>query len=227
MHQLARSLNIAPSSCFRIIRTLQDQGWIAEKRTGGWELSVGLVRILGQLSPVQRLIDITRGPLETLVRKSGLSAKLSVRQGDTAVTILRVESPAAFSISGRIGAAYPLAVGSSGAALCGDMSSSEIEQLIQRSPESAWEHQSKARFRQRAADANTKRAILDRGSYSPHVHTLSCAIREPVDHDIIGAITLVGLASDLPDRSLPAFQRMMLATVQDIEASLRAAGRQQ
>jgi DNA-binding IclR family transcriptional regulator len=224
MHQLARSLDIAPSSCFRIIRTLQDQGWIAEKRTGGWELSVGLVRLLDGLTPVQRLIDASRGPLDDLVERTGLSGKLSVRQGDNAVTILRGESPAAFSMSGRIGAAYPLGVGSSGAALCGDMTESEIEQLIKRSPASAWANQSPAQFRQRAAAARAGKPVLDRGSYSPHVHTLSHAIRGGSDREIVGAVTLIGLANDLPEKSLPAVQRAIVAAVNEIEATMNTKG---
>ncbi len=220
MHQLARSLDIAPSSCFRIVRTLQEQGWIAEKRTGGWELAVGLVRLLDGLTPVSRLIDAVREPLDQLIAKTRLPGKLSVRQGDNAVTVLRGESPEAISMTGRVGTAYPLAIGSSGSILCGDMTDPEIDQLIKRSPAAAWANQSREDFIARVATARTSKPVVDRGSYSPNIHTISVAIRDS-DNQIVAALTLIAMPGELPDASVPAVAKWMTAAVRDIRLANR------
>jgi IclR family transcriptional regulator, acetate operon repressor len=224
MHQLAKQLDIAPSTCFRILRTLQAEGWIAERRAGGWELSAGLVRLLDGLAPVQTLIDAARDPLDRLVARTKLSGKLSVRQGDVAVTVLRSDSPAAFAMSGRLGATFPLAVGSSGAALCADLSEAEVEALIKRSPDSAFANQSPDAFRARAAVARSGKPVFDPGSYHPSVHTLSLAIRD-ARGDVAGAITLIGVAGDITEKSLPATQRALAAAAREVEQALRPVNR--
>ncbi len=216
MHQLAKNLEIAPSTCFRIIRTLSGEGWIAEKRTGGWELSAGLVRLLDGLAPVQKLIDAARDPLDQLVGRTHLAGKLSVRQGDNAVTVLRSDSPAGISMSGRLGATFPLALGSSGAALSSEMSDRELDDLITRTPESAWKNQTRDDFLKRAVAAREGKPILDRGSYSRHVHTASVPIHDPRG-EVIGAITLLAMEGDFSEKVLPIVQRGLVACARDIE----------
>ncbi|MCU0870846.1 MAG: hypothetical protein MUE50_00735 [Pirellulaceae bacterium] len=51
--------------------------------------------------------------LDELAVRSRLTAKVSVRQGDYAITVARCESPQATSVAVRIGASFHLALGSS------------------------------------------------------------------------------------------------------------------
>lgn len=225
MQQLARSLEIAPSTCFRIVRTLQSEGWIAEKRTGGWELSAGLLKLLEGLRPIQRLTEAARDPMQKLTRRIGFSCKLSVRQGDNAVTIQRAESTEAFTMTGRVGATYPLAIGSSGSVLCGSMSDAEIEHLIERMPDSVWANQSRSDFLSRVKAARTGKPVTDRGSYQPSVHTVSHPVRD-AENEIYAALTVVAFSGQVPDKHVVPIHRALAETCREIEHAVYGGRKQ-
>lgn len=222
MQQLARSLEIAPSTCFRIVRTLQSEGWIAERRTGGWELSAGLLKLLDGLRPIQRLAEAAREPMSKLTQRVGFSSKLSVRQGDSAVTVLRAESTEAFTMTGRVGATYLLAIGSSGSVLCGSMSDAEIEHLITRMPQTVWANQSRSDFIARVKAARAGKPVTDRGSYQPSVHTVSHPVRD-ADGEIFAALTLVAFKGQITDKLVPGLHRALVETSEDIERAMHGA----
>jgi IclR family pca regulon transcriptional regulator len=217
VNKLARTLGITASSCFRILKTLQAERWIAERPGGGWQLDVSLVRLLDGFAPVQQLIAAAREPLAGLAEDVHLACKLSVRQGDNAVTLLRVDSPAAFGVSGRVGASFPLTVGSSGAVLAADLCDEELAELVSRTP-GAWERQSPEDFLARAHAARKHKVVLDEGSYAPHVHTASTAVR--VDGEIVAALTVLGMPGDITRKSLPAIQKALLEAARQIEHAL-------
>lgn len=222
VHQLARDMGMSPSTCFRIIRTLQAEGWIAEKRTGGWELSVGLAHLLEGLAPWQRLVEVSREPLNELAERVRLACKLSVRQGDQAVTMLRADSPAGIALSGRVGARFPLTVGSSGAVLSADMTDEQLSALIERTP-TAWATQSPEDFLKRVNRARAGKMVIDLGSYSPHVHTASIAVTDR--GETIAALTVLGMPDDLSRKKLSTIEKALSTAAAQIQRRLPAAGK--
>jgi DNA-binding IclR family transcriptional regulator len=222
IQQLAAVLKISPSTCYRIVRTLEACGWIAQRSGGGWTLSVGLLPVRQALDPMQSLIDSARPVLLVLARAVGLSCKLSVRRGDHAVTLVRGEAPTGIGISGSVGSEFPLTLGSSGAALLADLDEDELEKLVKRASKHAWAHQTIADFRQRVMQARSGKLVVDRGSYSPHVHSISLPIRNAAD-EVIAAVTVLGLPEVMASFSKASLQKSLQSAVRQIEASERSA----
>ncbi len=227
--ELARQLEISQASCFRIVKTLEASEWVVARLGGGYELSAGLSHMLEPLWPFEQLRDLASDPARRLSELTGLSVKLSVRQGMNAVTILRVESLGPISVGGRVGARFPLVVGSSGAVLSADLSEELLQTVIDRAPQDAWTCQTVDDFRRRVSTVRSKRVCFDRGSFHAHVHAASISIRD-VTGQVRAAITVLGLPGQL-DGNVKGIDRALRATSAECEASLaglmrsgRAAG---
>ena len=82
---------MSTTSCFRVINTLEQEHWITRTghKRGGYRLSVGLLPVLKSLQDRQRVFEAAAGELQAPADRVGLAAKLSAREGDEAVTVLR------------------------------------------------------------------------------------------------------------------------------------------
>src|SRR5687767_7703955 len=96
---LAASLNIAPATCYRILRSFVAAGWIRPRNGGTFELYFGLVPLLQPLLRHEVLIETVKEPMAALAKKTGITTKLTIQQGDYTVTIFSAQSPRAHSIS--------------------------------------------------------------------------------------------------------------------------------
>ena len=112
---LATTLRISPTTCYRILQSFVAKGWLRPGANGTFALSLGLVPLLRPLLRHEVLIETVREPLTQLARSTGLTAKLTVRQDDDAVTIYSANSPKGTAITSRVGSVVSLAIGSSGA----------------------------------------------------------------------------------------------------------------
>ena len=163
--EIAKKLNIPASTCYRILQTFTAFDWLRPATGGAYEFSLGLLPLLKPLSKYQRLFDHWRAPLDGLVKETQLMAKISVRQGTNAVTVLRVESPHMYSPTTKVGSSFPLAYGSSGACLLSGLDDEEIGEILAQSPGEAWQRQSKEDVWQRikAAKRASTRALTTNG----------------------------------------------------------------
>lgn len=192
---LATSLNIAPATCYRILRSFVADGWLRQRAGGFFELSFGLVPLLRPLLRHEVLIETVREPLAQLARATGITAKLTIRQGDDTVTIFSVQSPRPHSIASRVGAVVSLAIGSSGAAYLGELPAAEVTRILDAAPAEAWKYQKRKDVLRRIQEGRQLRCYADTGSYQPNIHTLSAPLHSQ-SHELVGAITLLGFPQD-------------------------------
>ena len=94
------------------------------------ELSLGLLPVLEPLRRFEALAEVVNPVIRALALATRLTVKVTVRQGDDAVTIARCESPQGTSVGVRVGAAFPLAYGSSGAVLLCDLRRDEAAGVL-------------------------------------------------------------------------------------------------
>jgi DNA-binding IclR family transcriptional regulator len=120
---LEQTLGVSHSTMYRILQTLAEEDWVRQRGKGEFELSVGLLPLFQPLVRHELLVSAVRGPLEKLCRDTGLTCKLSVLQGNFAITLFRTESQRATSVQVKSGAAFHLALGSSGAVLLSGLDS--------------------------------------------------------------------------------------------------------
>lgn len=217
---VARRLAITNSSCFRILRTLKDAGWVSEKTSSERTIGPTLLELVRVDDVEGRLITATREPIRSLALATGLACKLSARRGTQAVTLDRAEPASPISITSPAGSTFTLCLGASGAVLASQLSADELDQAIVSEKSSAtWRHQSVASFRARVAHARRNGWAMDRGSYHPNIHSISRAIRSG-SNGLLGAVTLLGMSGDFQPGRVRKLQPLLRRCVEDVEAAM-------
>ena len=219
---LAHALGISPSTVYRILQTLLAEDWVRPVAGGRHELSFGLLPLLQPLARHELLIETARPFLARLAADTGLAAKLSVRQGEQAVTLVRAESPRETAVAVRVGAAFHLVLGSSGAVLLSELSAEDYRRLLAEAPKECWEHQTPADVGKRIADCRRAGVCADFGGYQPSVHALSAPVRDRAG-SVAGAFTVVGFAHDFEGRSNKAHSRALIAAATACSQALQGA----
>lgn len=208
---LASSLRVSPTTCYRILQSFVAEGWLRPGASGTFQLSFGLVPLLRPLLRHELLIETVREPLARLAATTGLTAKLTVRQVDDAVTIHSAASPKSTAITSRVGSVVSLAFGSSGAVFLSVLPEAEIERILNDAPAEAWRFQERTDVLRRIREARKSGCCFDSGSYQPQIHTLSAPLFGPA-RELLGVITLLGFPSDFDARVRPALIRELKYT---------------
>lgn len=209
--ELAVSLGISHTTCYRILQSFVSQGWLSARRGGTYELSFALVPLLRPLLHHELLIETVKEPLRQLAVTTGLTAKLTVRQGDEAVTLVSAPSPKSTAITSRVGSVVSLAIGSSGAALLSALPDAEVTQILDQAEPDSWKLQDRADVQRRVREARKDGVCFDHGSYQTHLYTLSAPLVVP-ERGIIAAITLLGFPQDFEGSARAALTRHLKFT---------------
>lgn len=219
---LAQTLDLPHSTTYRILQTLIAEDWVRPAPGGRHELSFGLLPLLQPLVKHESLIETARPLLTRLAADTGLAAKLSVRQDTQAVTVLRAESPRETSVSVKVGAAFPLALGSSGAVLISELPAADRQAVLDQAPKACWAHQSRTDVEARIRDLRRTGVCADFGGYQPSVHALSAAVRDR-SGAVVGAFTLVGFSQDFDGKKNKTLARELLAAAAACTRRLQGA----
>jgi len=216
---LAICLGLPRSSCYRILRSLVAQDWIRPVAGGRHELSLGLLPVLQSLRRYETLVDSFDPVIRSLALKTRLTVKVTVHQGDDAVTISRCESPRGTSVGVRVGAAFPLAYGSSGAVLLSDLSDEQVAGILERTQDVCWERQTRKDVSLRVQEVRTKGWCVDFGMYRSNCHALSAPIHDSQGH-VVAALTVIGFADEIPDDNPRELSIAVTAAARQAEAAL-------
>ncbi|MDR2673548.1 MAG: helix-turn-helix domain-containing protein [Opitutaceae bacterium] len=220
---LAVTLGISPTTCYRILQSFLAGGWLRAGAGGTFGLSLGLVPLMHPLLRHELLIDTIREPLTALARATGMTAKLSIRQGDSAVTVFVASSPRATAISSQVGAVFPLALGSSGAAILAALPEAEAARILDAAPAEAWRYQKRAAAERRVRECRRAGCCFDTGSYQPQLHTASATV-QAAQHGLLGSITLLGFPHDFAPESRPSLLRELKFTAGGCARLLESQG---
>lgn len=207
---LAKRLSIAPSTCYRILQTLVKHDWLRVEESGRFAFSTGLLPLLKPLSDYRLLFDHLREPLEKVVEETGLTAKISVKHGESAVTVYRVESPRGLAPNSKVGAAFPLAYGSSGACLLAGLDDVGVGRILAESPAEVWRLQSPEDVWVRVTEVRKKGTCYDPGQFQTQVHGISAPVFGR-DRAVFAAVTVVGWADDFAEKKRTRLRKCMLA----------------
>ena len=218
---LATTLRISPTTCYRILQSFVASGWLRPAAHGTFELSFGLVPLLRPLLRHEVLIETVREPLLRLARITGLTAKLTVRQADDAITIHSADSPKPTAITSRVGSVASLAIGSSGAAFLSGLKDEEVERILDQAPAEVWRFQKREDVLVRIKDARRSGFCFDGGSFQPHIHTLSAPLHT-ISGEFVGVITLIGFPQDFDTAVRPALVRELKGTARTCNALIQS-----
>ena len=196
---LAAEPGLSSSTCYRILRSLEAVGWAAKGADGRWRLGPGLAAVAAAARDRTLALDAARATLGRLAAGHGISCKLSMRRGLEQVVAVRAEPPGEMLASGVEGVRYPVAEGSSGAALLSDMEPDEALALLK----TARKPQTSAGFLRAAlADVREKGWCGRRRIADWPISALSAPVRD-ASGEIAAALTFIVPDSRFSDPALP------------------------
>ncbi|MEV0065952.1 MULTISPECIES: IclR family transcriptional regulator [unclassified Amycolatopsis] len=113
--ELAVTIGASRAAVYRLLVPLSERGLIWRDGTKV-RLGVGLLRLAGQVLP--QLREAARPVLRELAEKVGVTAHLTVAQGDQAQAVAVVEpSWTSYHVAYRVGSRHPLSAGAAGRAM--------------------------------------------------------------------------------------------------------------
>lgn len=192
---LATELKIPQSTCYRILQSFASKDWLRSVPGGGYEISFGIMPLLDSFANHELLVETVRAALNALARKTGLTVKMSIRQGSDAVTICRAESPKATSVNVRLGSKFHLSLGSSGAIFLSQLDEIAVAALIANAPAECWANQKESDVRARINSVKKHGYAVDMGSYRRQLNAISAPL-VLANGQVIAAVTIIGFGND-------------------------------
>lgn len=130
--EIARELGINRTRVFRILKTLENRGYVNfDPDTQGYRLGVKFLHIGETVLERMDLRREVEPVLMELARKTGDSAHLLILQGQRAVTLDRRQGEHRLQVASPIGQSLPLFVGASPKILLANLPDEERERIIQ------------------------------------------------------------------------------------------------
>lgn len=107
--EISKALGINKNMVFRLLATLEDEGWIATEELGP-KYSMTFLPFQITSKPVNRrtVEEKARKPLEELWKKHGESTYMAIHHKDCAMYVKHFNSTKSVRIAGMIGGCYPL-----------------------------------------------------------------------------------------------------------------------
>ena len=209
--ELCRSLNITQSTCYRIIQTLLEHKWICRCGGNRYDIAPGLLPVTEKLTDATRRFRHLQPQLEILSTRTGLSCKLSIRQGQDQVTILRAESPRPMAVSGRVGTHFPLIEGSVGAALLCGTERKDILSLAEACREDIAESSDPQIILKRIENLQQDGFCLNSKRNRWNVNAMSTTLSDASGH-VSAALTLLGFADEFEPEKLAGLKNALQET---------------
>jgi len=125
LQEIAQRLSMAKSTAFRLIATLEKEGFLVRKPHQRYSLSLKLVRLAGLVEESVSLRDAARPAMVDVGRQTGETITLSARAHDQRIVIEVVDTPSPLMVVFRPGERFTLFHGASGKMLLAYMSASE------------------------------------------------------------------------------------------------------
>ncbi|MDD5699219.1 MAG: IclR family transcriptional regulator [Victivallaceae bacterium] len=218
--QLTASFDISPTTCYRILQTLVKYDWLTRKDSI-YDLGPGLLPIASRLVNYLQRFAAVQPLLDKLAAATGLTAKISVRQGNEQVSILRAESPRPVAVSGRVGGHFPLVEGSVGGALLCKNSKNDILKLLKITTIPILEKNNPELVFERIEQCLQNGFCLNRQQNNRwNVESMSAPVYN-ADGSVAAAVTLLGFADDFADGRWEKLKKELTATTISCQKIIR------
>jgi DNA-binding IclR family transcriptional regulator len=194
---LSRKLRISQSSCYRILKTLEQADWIRMDGQKRYVFSRGLRPFVMPLLEEERLLARVQAVLDRLAAELELSVKCSVREGPDQVTLARAESPRPLAVSSPVGARFPVVTGASGACLLYPLKPTALHEIVEDARKrERWGYENEALLKKRLARLRRTGMCENIGMHPQGIDSISVPLSLANEHY---ALTLIGLRGDFDE----------------------------
>jgi DNA-binding IclR family transcriptional regulator len=173
--ELAATTALSKSTCYRLLRVLQDELYLERADSGGYRIGSRLVGVAAAVLPQAALYQAAKPTLRALAEAAGETATLHVRSGERAVLVLGVESVAqVLRRAATIGETTWLGRGSAGTAILAHLDPADAEPVIAKADDPA-------RLRTGLAAVREQGYVLSYGANHPGVHGIAAPVLSTFD----------------------------------------------
>lgn len=197
--ELAQELHLSKTIVHRIVRTFEEEGFLA-RRNGKYVLGTALLDLSGVILNSIDLREITRPVVERLSIETGETVFLTVVRGDRSVCVEKVDSRQRMRLTLDIGGHYPLHAGASNKVLLAFLGPERQEQVLAGPLESLTERtpQDPESLRQELESIREAGWCTTTGELTPHASAVAVPLRDAAG-EVVGALSVAGPESRLTD----------------------------
>ncbi len=207
---IVRRTGLSRSTAHRLIKALEDHGFLARYGELGYRLGPRLLRLASEAMRELPLRDLAHPVLERLVRVTGESAQLFVRSGDVRVCIDAVESPNELRTIVPLGASLPLTAGSAAKLFLAH--STRPERLIRKADDPE-------RFSHEVELARARGWASSAGERQPGVGSVSAPVIGPYDL-LVAVVSVSGPVSRMGRITARRHVPAVLEAAKEIERAI-------
>ncbi len=130
--ELARRLGMSRSTVHRLLTTMERHRLVDRTETGAYGLGIHLFR-LGSAVPVRAVLGRLAEPaLAALAERFAVSTYLSVRDGERALCIARIDRGPVKTTTYQVGESLPLHLGAGPNILMSELPEAELDRILER-----------------------------------------------------------------------------------------------
>ena len=104
--EICKGVDVSATTGYRIVQSLMKHNWIRRNRNNTYSLSIGMISVLMRSQKNGFLFDAAQTVLDALAEETKLTCKLSIRQWNEQVAVLRADSPEPFAVGGKNGVRF-------------------------------------------------------------------------------------------------------------------------
>lgn len=215
---ISATTDTSQSTCYRILKTLESDGWIFQDDKGGFHIGYGLLSVAGFVNSSRRVVQSAQSVLDGLARKLAVTVKLCAPQGDSQITVAAAIPSAPISLLSPVGIPYPIIEAASGAALISDYSDTKLQRMIARLCSSSLKLTAPLDVRERVEQVRAKGWCQNIGRDPRGIDAIACPL---VIREMRFALSMIGLRGDFEGRRLRVLLKELLAAKSLIEDTER------
>ena len=220
---ISGKLDLNKSTVFNIVHTLMDLDVLENQPDSKFVFGTRFY-ILGNIAGKRSdLIQTARPYLETINRKTKLSAFLGLRSDRQVILIDKVDSANGIKLSSEIGMQMPVLAGAGIKALLSQLSDKEIDEILGRSELKRYTPYSiidKAVYKEEILEVRKEGVAYDREEYIEGMVAFSIRIKSK-SRDLQAAIWAVGLTRQVPEASIPELTGLLKGISEEINYRLQ------
>jgi DNA-binding IclR family transcriptional regulator len=208
--ELSRSLRLNKSTCFNILRTLKEAGFVAwDQGTKKFSLGTALIELGGAVAAASTGAVVAKPFLLDLFEDVRLTCLLGRRFQDKVVIIDKAEVLDDVRVTVPLGQVVPLGTGAMGKSFLLGMRETEAIRILQRHVSRGVKNRrapTVARLRRELREARRRGFVESFGEVQAGIHSVAAPVFDHEGHVTL-AVGALGLSTTLPPRVLARYGR--------------------
>ena len=221
--ELSRRLQLPRASVFRMLQTLEHEGFV--ERVGdsvGYKLSLGILRLGFEYLASLELTEHGKSVVQRLSDESGFAAHLVVRDAREVVFVHKAPGVIASFHSIQVGARLPAHATILGRLLMSDLSLEALKILYPESELESFTAQTPQNIQDLKRMMDQERAqgySLSQGGFESGISTLAAPVFDD-EHHVIAALSVTIATANLPDSELKSLIALVQSCAQELTARM-------